>query len=55
MATMGGKLAADAITGEVADWDLLARMPTPRFPGGDWFRLPLLRLAMFWYGLRDRL
>ena len=55
MATMGGKIAADAIAGEVNEWDLLARMPTPQFPGGDWFRMPLLRLAMIWYGLRDRL
>ena len=55
MATMGGKIAADAIAGEVGDWDLLARVPTPQFPGGDWFRMPMLRLAMFWYGLRDRL
>lgn len=55
MATMGGKVAADAITADVGDWSLLARMPTPAFPGGDWFRSPLLRAAMFWYGLRDRL
>lgn len=55
MATMGGKIAADACSGADADWGLLARMPAPPFPGGDWFRLPLLRLAMFWYGLRDRL
>lgn len=55
MATMGGKISADAILGDVGDWNLLARVPTPRFPGGDWFRVPLLRLAMLWYGLRDRL
>ena len=55
MATMGGQIAADAIAGEVGDWDLLARMPVPQFPGGDWFRMPLLRMAMFWYGLQDRL
>ncbi|MEM7213433.1 MAG: FAD-binding oxidoreductase, partial [Pseudomonadota bacterium] len=55
MATMGGRIAAEAIAGEAGDWDLLAKMPTPRFPGGDWFRMPLLRMAMFWYGLRDRL
>jgi gamma-glutamylputrescine oxidase len=55
MATMGGRIAAEAIAGEVGDWDVLARMPTPAFPGGDWFRVPLLRLALFWYGLRDRL
>jgi gamma-glutamylputrescine oxidase len=55
MATMGGRIAADAIAGDAGDWDVLARMPTPAFPGGDWFRMPLLRLALFWYGLRDRL
>ncbi len=55
MAKMGGRIAAYAFAGETGDWDVLARMPTPAFPGGDWFRMPLLRLAMFWYGLRDRL
>ncbi len=55
MGTMGGRIAAEAALGGTRDWDLLARMPTPAFPGGDWFRVPLLRLAMFWYGLRDRL
>ena len=55
MATMGGKIAAEAISGEVEDWNLLSALPTPQFPGGDWFRMPLLRLAMFWYSLRDRL
>jgi len=55
MGTMGGKIAVDAITGAPGAWQVLARAPTPPFPGGDWFRLPLLRLAMFWYGLRDRL
>lgn len=55
MATMGGKIAADAVVGMPGEWDLLAKMPTPPFPGGDWFRMPLLRLAMAWYGLRDRL
>ena len=55
MATMGGKIAADAVMGAPGDWDVLARMPTPAFPGGDWFRMPLLRLAMVWARLSDRL
>ncbi|HLS18513.1 MAG TPA: FAD-binding oxidoreductase [Paracoccaceae bacterium] len=55
MATMGGRVAADAIMGAPGEWDLLARLPTPSFPGGDRLRMPLLRLALFWYGLRDRL
>jgi gamma-glutamylputrescine oxidase len=36
------------------NWDLMASLPTPSFPGGDWFRLPLLAAAMTWYSLRDR-
>ncbi|MEM1383434.1 MAG: FAD-binding oxidoreductase [Pseudomonadota bacterium] len=55
MATMGGKIAAEALLGPSADWDLMARLPAPAFPGGDWFRMPLLALAMSWYALRDRL
>jgi gamma-glutamylputrescine oxidase len=55
MATMGGKVAADAVAGVLGDWDVLARMPTPEFPGGDWFRAPLVAAAMTWYSLRDRL
>jgi len=55
MATMGGRIAAEAIAGRAERWDLMAGLPTPPFPGGDWFRAPLLALAMRWYALRDRL
>ena len=55
MATMGGQIAAEAVAGTMERWDLMARLPTPEFPGGDWFRAPLLALAMTWYSLRDRL
>jgi len=55
MATMGGRIAAEAIAGEAERWDLMARLPVPPFPGGDWFRAPLLAAAMTWYALRDRL
>lgn len=55
MATMGGKIAAEAVRGTLDRFDLLARMPTPTFPGGDLFRSSLLKLAMAWNGLRDRL
>lgn len=54
MATMGGKIAAAAITGERADWNLMSRLPVPAFPGGDWFRAPLTTAALTWYSLRDR-
>ncbi len=55
MATLGGKLAAEAITGSAARFDLMAAVPTPRFPGGAALRWPLLVLAMAWFSLRDRL
>ncbi len=55
MATMGGKIAAEAVAGQMENWDVMARLPTPAFPGGAWFRAPLLAAAMTWYSLRDRL
>ncbi|MBK0398638.1 FAD-binding oxidoreductase [Limibaculum sp. M0105] len=55
MATMGGLIAAEAIAGQSERWDAMARLPIPAFPGGEWFRAPLLALAMTWYSLRDRL
>jgi gamma-glutamylputrescine oxidase len=55
MATMGGALAAEAIAGTTERWELMTRLPTPAFPGGAWFRAPMLAAAMTWYSLRDRL
>jgi gamma-glutamylputrescine oxidase len=55
MATLGGKLAAMAIAGQAEKFDILANVPTHRFPGGPALRTPLLVLAMLWYSLRDRL
>ncbi|HHH89285.1 MAG TPA: FAD-dependent oxidoreductase, partial [Aliiroseovarius sp.] len=55
LATLGGKLAAQALAGQAGGFDLLAEIPTPRFPGGAALRAPLLALAMVWYSLRDRL
>ncbi len=55
MATMGGAVAAEAVRGAMERWDVLARAPTPPFPGGDRLRPALLRIAMAWYALRDRL
>ena len=55
MATIGGKLAADVISGQAEKFDLMASVPTGRFPGGITLRWPLLVLAMVWFSLRDRL
>lgn len=55
LAGFAGKVMADAVLGQAARFDLLAKLPTPAFPGGGAFRSPLLALAMTWYALRDRL
>jgi gamma-glutamylputrescine oxidase len=55
MATMAGKVMAQAVGGQAAGFDLLADLPQQRFPGGAALRWPLLVAAMTWYGLRDRL
>ena len=55
LATLAGKLVADALRGQAERFDLMANLPTPRFPGGVLLRTPLLVAAMLWYSLRDRL
>ncbi|MEM6462273.1 MAG: FAD-binding oxidoreductase [Pseudomonadota bacterium] len=54
-ATLCGKLAAEAIGGTAARFDLMASVPNARFPGGIRFRAPLLALAMAYYALLDRI
>ena len=54
MATLAGKLMAEAISGTAERFDIMANVPTNRFPGGASMRTPLLILAMLWFGLRDR-
>lgn len=55
MATLGGKLAAEAVSGQAERFDIMANIPTHTFPGGTAMRWPLLVAAMVWYSLRDRL
>ena len=55
LATLGGKLAAEAIDGDASRFDVMAHVPTPRFPGGRRLRTPLLVAAMLYYAMRDRL
>ncbi len=54
MATLAGKLIADAIAGEAESFDLFGSIPTRSFPGGDLLRWPGLVLGMSYYALRDR-
>ncbi|MEL6204347.1 MAG: FAD-binding oxidoreductase [Pseudomonadota bacterium] len=55
LGTIAGEIAAEAIAGQAERFDLMARVPTPPFPGGAVLRSPLLALAMVWFALRDRL
>ena len=55
MATLAGKLMAEAISGTAERFDIMADVPIKRFPGGATMQLPLLILAMLWFSLRDRL
>ncbi|MFN4159985.1 MAG: NAD(P)/FAD-dependent oxidoreductase [Gemmobacter sp.] len=55
LATMAGKVLAEAVAGQAGRFDLMAGLPQPRFPGGVGLRWPLLVLAMTWYSLRDRI
>ena len=48
-----GKVMAECIAGTAERFDLYARLPRRRFPGGRALRQPLLALAMFYYRLRD--
>jgi gamma-glutamylputrescine oxidase len=54
LATLAGKLMAEAVAGNAAGFDLMASLPQPRFPGGAALRWPLLVLAMTWFSMRDR-
>ncbi len=55
LATLAGKLLAEATTAQSSGFDLMASLPQSRFPGGALMRWPLLVLAMTWYSTRDRL
>lgn len=54
LATLGGKLMAEAVSGSVEKFDLFANVPTPDFPGGTLLRWPSLVAGMLYYSLRDR-
>jgi gamma-glutamylputrescine oxidase len=55
LATLAGKLVAEAIRGESVGFDAFASLPHAAFPGGRLWRGPVLALAMSWFALRDRL
>jgi gamma-glutamylputrescine oxidase len=52
---LAGKLAAEIVAGQSERFDVFARIPHARFPGGQLFRTPALVLATAWFRLRDML
>lgn len=54
LASLSGKLMAEAIAGQAERFDIMARIAPRPFPGGRLMRLPLMVLGMLWYSLRDR-
>jgi len=55
LATLAGELITEKIQGQSDRFDLIASVPTPRFPGGSWLRWPSMAIGMAYYALRDRL
>lgn len=55
LATLAGRLMAEAVAGQAERFDAMAAVPTRPFPGGAMLRQPLLVAGMAWFGLRDRL
>ena len=55
LATLAGRLMARAVAGQAEDFDVMASLRPPAFPGGSLLRQPLLIAGMAWFSLRDRL
>ena len=55
IATLAGKLLAEAISGTAERFDVMASVPSRTFPGGTLLRWPGLVAGMLFYALRDRL
>lgn len=55
MASLAGKLLAQAIAGNAEKFDIFEKVPSATFPGGHYLRWPGLVLGMLYYSLRDKL
>ena len=55
IATLAGKLLAEAISGTAERFDVMASVPSRQFPGGTLLRWPGLVAGMLFYAVRDRL
>jgi len=55
LAGLAGRVMAEAATGQAGRFDVFARIPQARFPGGRALRVPALLLATSYYRMRDLL
>jgi gamma-glutamylputrescine oxidase len=55
LAGLAGRVLAEAARGQAGRFDVFARIPQARFPGGRAFRMPALLLATSYFRLRDLL
>jgi gamma-glutamylputrescine oxidase len=55
LAGLAGRVLAEAAMGQASRFDVFARIPHARFPGGRAFRVPALLLATSYFRLRDML
>ena len=55
IATIAGKIIAEAVTGTAGRFDVMASLPIHLFPGGTLFRYPGMVLGMLYYSLKDKL
>jgi gamma-glutamylputrescine oxidase len=53
LSSLGGKLLAEAAMGKPERFDVMARVPAQKFPGGKWLRKPLVAAALFSFKLLD--
>jgi gamma-glutamylputrescine oxidase len=53
LTAIAGLTMAEAVAGQAERFDLFARLPHRRFPGGKLLRTPTLALAMTWFKLKD--
>ena len=53
LSSLGGKLLAEAAMGRPERFDVMARVPAQKFPGGKWLRKPLVAAALFSFKLLD--
>jgi gamma-glutamylputrescine oxidase len=53
LSSLGGKLMAEAVMGNAERFDVIARVPSQKFPGGAMLRKPLVAAALFSFKLLD--